>query len=181
MSEFRFSVSQLLQEPTGAVRQYELDDAQLVVDQTLRMQPVKGHVRLTRTPKGILADVKAHGNIEVECGRCLTQYNHPLAFEFSEQYYQTVNVNNGAALPPPEEDDPFLIDETHKLDLADALREYILLNQPQAPRCRDECKGLCPQCGKNQNEESCDCEPEIIDERFAVLNKLLGDTDHRRN
>lgn len=180
MYEFRFSVSQLLQEPTGATRQYELDDAQLAVDQTFSMKPVKGRVRLTRTPKGILADVKAHGNVEIECGRCLTRYEHPLAFKFSEQYYQTVNVSTGARLPAPEEDDPFLIDETHKLDLEDALREYALLNMPPAPRCQEDCKGLCPQCGKNLNEGSCDCEPEHIDERFAVLSKLLGE-DNRNN
>jgi len=178
MSEFRFSVSQLLQEPTGAVRQYELDDAQLVVDETLRMQPVKGRVRLTRTPNGILADATAQGNVEFECGRCLTQYLHPLSLKFSEEYFQTVNVTTGARLPAPEEDDPFLIDETHKLDLGDALREYALLNMPPAPRCREDCQGLCPQCGKNLNEGQCDCEPEIIDERFAALNKLLRESDH---
>jgi uncharacterized protein len=178
MSEFRFSVSQLLQEPTGATRQYELDDAQLVVDETLRMQPVKGRVRLTRTPNGILADARAQGNVEFECGRCLTLYQHPLSIEFSEEFYQTVNVTTGARLPAPEEDDPFLIDETHKLDLGDALREYALINLPPAPRCRDACKGLCQQCGKNLNEVSCDCEPETVDERFAVLTKLLGESPH---
>ncbi|HEX6291361.1 MAG TPA: DUF177 domain-containing protein [Herpetosiphonaceae bacterium] len=181
MSEFRFSVSQLLQEPTGATRQYELDDAQLVVDDTLRMQPVAGRVRLTRTPKGILADATVRGNIEIECGRCLTRYQHPLSFKFSEQYYQTVNVTTGARLPQPEEDDAFLIDETHKLDLGDAMREYALLNLPAAPRCQDECKGLCQQCGKNLNEDPCGCETETIDDRFAVLNKLLGEPRSNTN
>jgi uncharacterized protein len=179
MSEFRFSVSQLLQEPTGATRQYELDDAQLVVDH-VTMQPVKGRVRLTRTPKGILADVKVQGQVEIECGRCLTLYQHALAFKFSEQFYQTVNVTTGAKLAAPEEDDAFLIDETHKLDLGDALREYLLLNMPAAPRCQEACKGLCSQCGRNLNDDPCDCEPEHIDERFAALTKLLGD-ENRNN
>jgi len=174
MSEFRFSVSQLLQEPTGATRRYELDDATFAIDEMLRMEPVKGRVRLTRTPKGVLADVKAHGNVETECSRCLTQYNQPLELEFSEEFYQTVNVTTGARLPMPDDDDVFLIDETHKLDLGDAMRQYALLTLPPAPRCREDCKGLCAICGKNLNDETCDCVPEQGDERLAVLNKLLG-------
>ncbi len=177
MSEFRFSVSQLLQEPTGATRRYELDDPQLVVDETLRMHPVKGHVRLTRTPKGVLADADVHGNVDLECGRCLTLYAQPVAFDFSEEFYQTVVVNTGAKLPPPDEEDAFLIDETHKLDLAVAMREYLLLNLPPAPRCKEDCKGLCSICGANLNDGTHTHEPEATDERLAGLSKLLGQSE----
>lgn len=176
MSEFRFNVSQLLQEPTGATRQYELDDAQLVVDETIAMRPVQGKVRMTRTPKGVLVDVDVHGAVEFECGRCLTRYAQPLELHFSEEYHQTVNVHTGARLSAPEEDDVFLIDETHRLDLADAMNEYALLNLPAAPRCSDDCKGLCAECGKNLNEGPCDCIPDVVDDRFAELGKLLGDS-----
>ena len=176
MSEFRFSVSQLLQEPTGASRRYELDDPQLTVDETLRVHPVKGQVRLTRTPKGVLANVEMRGNIDLECSRCLTQYQQPLALKFSEEYYQTYDVTTGARLPEPDEEEVFLIDEAHKLDLGDSMREYVLLNLPAAGRCREDCKGLCAQCGANLNEGECACEPEITDDRMAALAKLLGET-----
>lgn len=176
MSEFRFSVSQLLQEPTGATRFHELDDAQLVIDDQLRMQPVQGTLRLTRTPKGVLADAKIHGNVELECSRCLTLYPQPIELEFSEEYYQTVNVYTGARLPKPDEADAFLIDETHKLDLADAMREYVLLNLPPAPHCREDCKGLCSNCGQNLNDGPCECPPDNDDNQFAVLSKLLDDS-----
>lgn len=175
MSEFRFSVSQLLQEPTGATRHYELDDALLLVDETLRIQPVVGHVRLTRTPKGVLADVSVRGCAELECSRCLKVFEQALEITFSEEFFQTVAVTTGVRLPLPEVDDPFLIDETHRLDLADALREYALLALPQAPRCTEACKGLCPQCGHDRNQGACACVPESSDERLAVLARLLDD------
>lgn len=177
MSEFRFSVSQLLQEPTGSTRHHELDDAQFSVDETLRIQPVKGHVRLTRTPTGVLADVEVRGNAELECSRCLKRFEQPLQIAFSEEFFQTVAVHTGARLPLPEEDDAFLIDESHRLDLGDALREYALLEVPPAPRCEAACKGLCPTCGKNLNEGPCDCQPEAFDERLAGLSKLLDEHD----
>ena len=174
MSEFRFSVSQLLQEPTGATRFHQLDDAELITDNQLRMHPVQGTLRLTRTPNGVLADAKLHGSIELECGRCLTEYAEPIKLEFSEEYYQTVNVHTGARLPKPDQEDVFLIDETHKLDLGDAMREYVLLNLPPAPRCRPGCAGLCAQCGHNLNEGACTCVPETDDNQFAALSRLLG-------
>ena len=177
MSDFRFSVSQLLQEPTGATRRHELNDPQLAVDGTLRMHPVLGHVRLTRTPKGVLADAEVRGNVDVECGRCLTEFEQPVEFSFSEEFFQTVNVNTGVRLPAPEEEDAFLIDEAHKLDLADAMREYLLLNLPPAPRCREDCKGLCTVCGANLNDGPHAHEPELTDERLAALSKLLGDSE----
>jgi uncharacterized protein len=177
MSEFRFNVSQLLQEPTGATRQYTLDDAQLDLDQSLTMRPVVGDVRLTRTPDGVLADVEVQGKVELECGRCLTLYEQPVALEFSEEFYQTVNVHTGARLPLPEgDDDIFLIDETHKLDLAEPMREYTLLELPPAPRCREDCKGLSIS-GRNLNEEPDDTPPEPMDERLAVLEQLLQQPD----
>lgn len=178
MSEFRFSVSQLLQEPTGATRHHELDDRELVVDETLRMHPVQGRVRLTRTPKGVLADVQARGDVDLDCGRCLTEYAQPIAFEFSEEYFQTVNVTTGARLPEPDEEDAFLIDEAHKLDLGDALREYLLLNLPPAPRCREDCRGLCSECGANLNEGEHSHAPEMVDERLAALGRLIDGANH---
>jgi uncharacterized protein len=178
MSEFRFNVSQLLQEPTGATRLYTLDDAQLPLDAELTMQPVLGQVRLTRTPDGVLADAQVQGDVEMECSRCLTQYLQPLSFTFSEEFHQTVNVVTGArlTLPVNHDQDTYLIDETHKLDLAEPMREYALLELPPAPRCRPDCQGLSIT-GRNLNEEADDAPADEIDARFAVLEQLLQRTD----
>lgn len=173
MSEYKFNVAQLLQEPTGATRRYELDDKQLDLGDGRPVRPIKGNVRLTRTQNGVLADASVWGEIQLECGRCLTEVTQPIEFPFSEEYYQTVVVNTGAALPRPEEPDVFLIDETHKLDLGEAMREYALLSVPMLPLCREDCKGLCPECGANLNDEECGCDIEQADERLAVLKQLL--------
>ncbi len=173
MSEFRFSVSQLLKEPVGSTRRHELDDAELAVDRDVAMRPVRGTVRMVRTLHGVLSQVHATGDVAFECTRCLTSFEQPLELDFEEEFYQTVDVYSGMRLPAPDEADTFRIDETHRLDLEDAMREYALLGLPAAPRCRADCKGLCPECGKNLNEGDCDCERELVDERFAALAKLL--------
>jgi uncharacterized protein len=173
MSEFRFNVAQLLQEPIGATRHHELDDEQLDLGEGLFVRPVKGRTRLTRTQNGVLADVQGHGAVNLECGRCLTELSQPLEFAFSEEYYQTVAVTSGVALPKPEDPDTFLIDETHKLDLGDAMREYALLEIPMLPLCRPDCKGLCSECGVNLNDEPEHYHDEPVDERLAALKQLL--------
>ena len=50
----------------------------------------------------------------------------------------------------------------------------LLLALPTRALCREECAGLCAQCGKDLNEGPCDCQPQIEDERFSALRSLLG-------
>lgn len=173
MYEYRFKVSTLLQEPTGATRHHELDDERLDLGDGLVVKPVKGQVDLTRTAKGVLADVDPYGSVNLECARCLTAFEQPLHFPFSEEYYQTVVVTTGAPLERPDDPDVFLIDELHMLDLELAMREYALLNLPMLPLCKEDCKGLCAQCGANLNEEPCGHQDEVVDERFEALKQLL--------
>jgi uncharacterized protein len=51
----------------------------------------------------------------------------------------------------------------------DLLRQYLLLELPMAPVCREDCKGLCPTCGQNLNEASCDCAPKEGHPAFEAL------------
>src|ERR671919_630513 len=59
-----------------------------------------------------------------------------------------------------------------QIDLNELLREQFYLALPMKPLCRDECKGLCPQCGTNLNTGTCDCGPGWEDPRLAALKQL---------
>jgi uncharacterized protein len=58
------------------------------------------------------------------------------------------------------------------LELEDVLREQVLLAVPIKTVCRPECKGLCPHCGKNLNNETCDCDQKNADPRWNALKGL---------
>ncbi|MBE0594386.1 MAG: DUF177 domain-containing protein, partial [Gemmatimonadales bacterium] len=60
-----------------------------------------------------------------------------------------------------------------ELDLGAMVREELLLAAPTYLACRDDCRGLCAQCGKDLNDGPCSCEPEP-DPRWAVLRALKG-------
>jgi uncharacterized protein len=64
-------------------------------------------------------------------------------------------------------------DPTHgALDLEDAVREEVVLAMEPYVVCDPECKGLCPKCGTDLNEETCDCSENEPDPRWAALRAL---------
>jgi uncharacterized protein len=60
-------------------------------------------------------------------------------------------------------------------DLEPLVREALMLEMPIAPLCREDCKGLCPNCGANRNETDCGCDVEVTDPRWAALDVLKDD------
>lgn len=61
--------------------------------------------------------------------------------------------------------------ENEQVDLTPLFRDQVILAVPFAPLCREDCKGLCPQCGADRNRETCDCKPPV-DPRWAALQNL---------
>ncbi len=60
-----------------------------------------------------------------------------------------------------------------EIDIADLVRESLILAEPLKSVCSETCRGLCPHCGINLNTAQCDCQGKLIDPRLAVLQKLL--------
>lgn len=110
--------------------------------------------------------IKLCGNAEflykAPCDRCATvtekEYSVPI---------EHIIVNSVANAD--EED--FIVSENMELDLDDLIRTDIILGLPYLFLCSEECKGVCPGCGKNLNEEKCICEKQI-DERWAKLSEF---------
>ncbi len=104
------------------------------------------------------------GDISTECRRCLNE-----AHGHVEAESHIIYAEPGEAT----EDDPdvYLIDpDARELDLRPAIREEWLLAQPRYVLCREDCKGLCPRCGKDLNAGPCDCPPQT-DSRWDSLRK----------
>lgn len=173
-TDLKFNVAQLLREEIGARRNYTFAEEALPLDDSTTLQQLDGSVRFTRTASGVLADVRAQGIVEEGCARCLAPTTSTIALEFRDQFHSKIEVTTGISLPKPDEEDPFFIDENHKVDLGEVIREYALLELPMQSLCREDCKGLCPICGADLNTDPCDCQREESDDRFAVLKSLLN-------
>ncbi len=167
----QINVSQLLQEPVGAVRDYEVNEAADITGDG-QQNNIRGECRLLRTPRSVLVKCALNTEVELGCSRCLGRFGHPLKIKFEEEYFPTVDIGSGAPLPPPEEASNFTIDEHHTLDTNEAVRQYALLAVPMKPLCRPDCAGLCPRCGQNLNLGPCNCPAADIDPRWSALTNI---------
>ena len=98
------------------------------------------------------------------CDRCLGAF---------EKAYDVPLEHTLVATLEDEENDDYILLDQYQLDLADLTLADILLELPYKSLCREDCRGLCPMCGKNLNEGLCGCTRKSVDPRLAVLGQLL--------
>jgi len=108
---------------------------------------------------------RVEGDVSMDCRRCLTEANAHVQDES-----HVIFAEEGSE--EAEDPDVYVLDErAHQLDLRPVIREQWLLNVPSFVVCRDDCKGICPTCGKDLNEGPCDC-PAASDSRWDALRKV---------
>jgi len=171
----RFNVAQLLKSAAGASREYDLNEDITGIDKDLDVvRALVGKVRFLRTSNGILVTGHLHTEVRVPCRRCLTPVTVPIEFDLEEQFRPSIDIFTGAALPVEDsEDEATRTDWHHILDLTEVVRQNLLLAIPMSSLCSPQCRGLCPDCGANLNEEPCNCQREGGDPRLAALRELL--------
>ena len=110
-------------------------------------------------------------SVTMKCGRCLKDYILPLDLDFREEYVPVAEVvkDGERELKPDELDISFYSGD--ELDIGELVKEEILLAVPMKPLCGETCRGLCTICGKDLNEEACECRKEEVDPRLAPLAK----------
>jgi uncharacterized protein len=173
----QFNVSQLLMAEVGQRRTYDLElDGPMDLDDAVA-SGIEGSVKFTLTNFGILAAVKAHADVHLMCARCLEPFQTPMDVAFQEEFRPVIDVATGLPAKMPESDTAFQISPNHTVDLEEAIRQQLLLAIEIIPVCRDNCRGLCPTCGTNLNTATCDCEPPLANNAFAVLSGLFAEVD----
>ncbi|MFP3895428.1 MAG: YceD family protein [Anaerolineales bacterium] len=170
-----YDVSRLLEQNIGVSCRRKIEGHLVDIDENNPgLTHLAGMVQFVRTVKGVLARGKVHLVMTRTCCRCLGPFEDRIEFAFEEEFVPSVDVETGASLPVEEKyDADLIIGPEGTLDLKEILRQYTVMAS-SAPVVGDpDCKGLCPICGVNLNEESCDCERSFIDPRMAVLGQLL--------
>ena len=141
MNTLQINVSQLLKEPIGSERNYQVGGMVDIASSDDGI-PVRGEVNLTRTNRSILVKSRLRLTIELTCARCLKPLGYPLTLDIEEEYFPILDTISGAPLPAPDEPSSFTIDEYQVLDLTEAARQYAVMAIPMKPLCRDDCTGL---------------------------------------
>lgn len=173
-----YNVAQLLKAGVGTdLRQPIEGTIDLESTEVESIAPIDGEVRFQRTNVGILATGAFESRVRMQCIRCLEPVDEDITVSFDEMYLPTIEVNTGRPMPPITEELGFAIDARHHLDLAEMIRQQVILALPMQPLCREDCAGICPICGGNRNFNPCNCEAEA-DARWVELARLsLDDLD----
>ncbi len=111
-------------------------------------QPVKSKVQARMTHEGeIIFTGRVATVITYQCGRCLEFFDKAVDLDFQQ-------------VVTPEQLD---------VDITPEIRETLLVDLPVRAICRENCKGICPSCGKNLNNVTCACVPPPADTRWNAL------------
>ena len=155
----RYNVAQLLQEPTGSTRSYQLEEEFSEPERVA--DTARGSVCLLRTHQGVLVNADLEVQVPLTCSRCLGEFTRDSVFDLEVEFLPTVDIDTGHQLFPAEDPAEDLeegrIDDNHNLDLTDVLFQYVVADLPMKPLCQPHCLGLCQVCGINRNEQECEC------------------------
>lgn len=140
--------------------------------------PLQGTIMLLPQEDGCLVRGKLTGELVVPCDRCAEDAT--IAINHTFDSFEAFPVAEDFGTPDADE----LMDESirpaaegsgFELSISALLWEELLLALPVKPLCSASCKGICPSCGKNLNEEPCTCQHDEGDPRMAALRGLKID------
>lgn len=144
------------------------------------VEPIRGKATFSNTGRHVVVRGSFAAAVEVECARCLGKYQVQIEVPIEENFLIPGHVLEVVEEEEEEEslgEEPEPLFEENILDLTELLRQNILLAMPIKPICSEECKGLCPTCGRNLNEGLCGCPQDIGGSAFAGLASLLEETE----
>jgi uncharacterized protein len=145
-------------------------------------RPSTLHASFRKVSGGVLLQGQFTAHVAAPCKRCLVDVNMDLPVSFTLNLVPEALARGedvGGAEAEGEQGETagsFELEDADEevfdgktIDLDPIVREQVLLALPMNAVCREDCKGLCAQCGQNLNEKQCGCETKVIDPRLAPL------------
>jgi uncharacterized protein len=128
-------------------------------------------------------DMRLRGGVEAKlaacCDRCLNEVTIPIELPFDLLYAPAdPGAGHGGEHELHDRDLDFAVYENDEINLDELVLEQLELGLPSRVLCRDECRGLCPQCGADLNVEQCECKPQI-DPRWQALADLKAEMEEK--
>jgi DUF177 domain-containing protein len=131
---------------------------------------VSGKIRLAASEVFVNGHVDTRA--QVECDRCLKPIEVPVSADFELEYITGSEYESSAVAELTEAELSVSVFDGDAIDVDEIVKEQVLLTVPTRMLCREDCKGICPQCGTDKNTGECECVTEDIDPRWAALKNL---------
>lgn len=141
--------------------------------------PVKVSAEVRKTGSTVIIEGSISTCIIMPCARCLEPAKLDIGANF--RYIMVPEPSKYKADTELSlEDIEYGYYKEDQIDLLPLIYEQVCLQIPMVALCRGDCRGICPRCGKNLNEEDCTCSVKEIDARWSALKNLtVGKANHR--
>ncbi|PNE38758.1 YceD family protein [Streptomyces noursei] len=142
-------------------------------------KPIELDLRLEAVMDGVLVTGTARATVKGECVRCLEPLERVLEADFQELFsYPDADVRTVESGDDAEDEEDTFYIEDDLFDLEPVLRDAVVLALPLQPVCREDCPGLCSDCGARLADDP-DHHHDAVDMRWAALQELVGSNqDH---
>jgi uncharacterized protein len=152
------------------------------VYQPEELNPIDERVQLTESA-AVNGKIRLAGNevfvnghldtrAQVECDRCLQLVQLPVNADFALEYISDSEYESSEVVELTEEELSVSVFDGQAIDVDEIVKEQILLAVPTRMLCREDCRGICPECGADRNTGECNCVTKEIDPRWAALKNL---------
>jgi uncharacterized protein len=160
-----------IREDDGLTIRHSYGEGEPALDEDVRLLArTELEARLVREGDKVTISGEIEATAEFDCDRCLAAIKSPIRQRFELTYVPPIGSSDERVLGDEDLSIGFYRDDT--IDVDDVVREQILLALPMTKLCTEDCRGLCPECGTNLNEASCECGRKQIDPRWAALKDL---------
>ncbi|MEE9166028.1 MAG: DUF177 domain-containing protein [Candidatus Neomarinimicrobiota bacterium] len=137
-------------------------------DMNLVSETITVEMRVNQTESDIVMRARATLVARETCDRCLSPFDSRMDVTFQLMLTEKELLLEGGK----DSDIYFFPANEQELNLGPPLRDAILLERSMKQVCSETCRGICPQCGTNLNQDTCDCGENGVDERWAALRQI---------
>jgi DUF177 domain-containing protein len=131
---------------------------------------------ITKAGNAILIRGSVQTVLQLRCVRCLKEFSYPLSSNFDLTLLPLKEASSSEEVELSDEDMESGFFEGGEIHVSEIACEQIFLEIPLQPFCQEDCRGLCPTCGRDLNVSNCECKKEALETGFSALRKLKLDS-----
>ena len=128
------------------------------------LTPVKILATISKKTEIVTLKLEVSFKLNLDCDRCATEFEREFEYDFEHTIVKSTQNDN---------DEYIIVGENSEIDLDELILADILLQLPTKILCDENCKGICDGCGKDLNNDDCECKHTNIDPRLQILGTLL--------
>lgn len=144
---------------------FKLEPLEFEGEEIRAIEDVKVEGVATSNEDVIVVNASIKTKLQLTCSRCLDTFIYPIDIDIEERFTNDIDLQQ----------DGTMFVEGDSLDITEIIENCIISTLPIKRLCKDDCKGLCPECGVNKNVENCSCLDYDVDVRLAKLRELFGE------